>query len=434
MANLRPHHRLSTVPLYGLLTISLTVAACAPSAAPGATAVSSPAAAQQVAKPEAKPTAQPTAKPAAATPVQGAAANPTEAPGLPAGVPPDWEKQWNTLLAAAKQEGKVVVLGSPDPAMRTMVPAAFQQRFGIEVEYTGASGTQIAARLQGERAAGVYAGDVMFSGADTLYRTIAADGKVTDGAMGMLAPLRPALLLPEVLDASKYRNGKLWFVDPQERYILRISDQVKLAGALNTDAVPLSALKTWDDLLKPEYKGKIAAFDPSVAGSGLAIGSFLYVMQGEEYIKRLYLGQDVFLTRDQRQLSDQVARGSYPIGLGMDAAEVNRLVQEGFKVSELTSLPGYLSGGFGLLALLDRAPHPNAAKVFANWLASREGSQLYQNAQKNLSTRNDVDVSSYPPAYVPQSNVKYMDTYEWNYVMGKRADAQDRLRDILSKR
>ena len=50
----------------------------------------------------------------------------------------------------------------------------------------------------------------------------------------MLQPLRPALLLPEVLDGSNWKKGKLWFTDPEEQYILRLANTVTTMFHINT--------------------------------------------------------------------------------------------------------------------------------------------------------------------------------------------------------
>src|SRR5262249_26843697 len=166
----------------------------------------------------------------------------------------------------------------------------------------------------------------------------------------MLAPLRPALLLPEVLDPTKYRNGKLWFSDPQEQYILRIANFVSGNVQFNTRYVPPSALTSWQDLLKPEYKGKIAAYDPTLAAPGVALASYLYVNFGDEFVRRLYVGQDVFLARDHRQLGDLLARGSHPITLSLQTQESARLQREGHPVMDLAGFPdgpGSLGAGYG---------------------------------------------------------------------------------------
>src|SRR5437660_640419 len=75
-----------------------------------------------------------------------------------------WEQQWDALIAAARQEGKLIVLGPPTPDLRRRLPEAFQQRFGIPIEYTGQVSGDYAARLASERSAGIYSADVVISG------------------------------------------------------------------------------------------------------------------------------------------------------------------------------------------------------------------------------------------------------------------------------
>jgi iron(III) transport system substrate-binding protein len=267
-----------------------------------------------------------------------------------------------------------------------------------------------------------------------MFPVVAGAGQVTGGVMGMLAPLRPVLLLPEVVDPSKYRNGKLWFADPEAQYILRITNFANTVGTVNSDHVSASSLNNLNELLKPEYKGKIAAHDPSVAGQGESTASFLYVTQGADFVKQLYIGQEVFLTREHRQLGDLLARGSHPIALAIQEQEVGRLEREGFKVAPLTELPGYVTGGFGFLGLLDKAPHPNAAKVFVNWLASQEGAQLFQDAQRQTSTRDDVDVSGLPKFLIPRKGEDPLDSADWRFTLESRAKIQVELQQILGRR
>src|SRR5262245_41132571 len=93
-------------------------------------------------------------------------AAPTTAPAqVTAAGPTDWD----ALVAAAKNEGNVVVSGPPAPDARTKLPEAFKSRFGIEMEYLGGNTSQLASRLESERAAGQYTIDVSMSGADTAY-------------------------------------------------------------------------------------------------------------------------------------------------------------------------------------------------------------------------------------------------------------------------
>ena len=252
-------------------------------------------------------------------------APPTAVPVPPTGSAPpaaSWEAQWNALLAAARQEGTVAVLGPPTPELRRRLPEAFQQRFGIAVEYTGQPSGDFAARLASERSAGVYSADVVISGSNSMYEVLADRGRIDHGVMGMLAPLRPALLLPEILDPIKYRAGQLPFVDPAEQYVYRMNSTVNRIIAVNTDQVRPNDLQSWYDLLKPEYRG---GSRPTIRWSRAPRSNHataLYLKLGPEFVRRLYVDQQPFVTRDHRQMADLLARGSQPIALSLQQQEV----------------------------------------------------------------------------------------------------------------
>ena len=88
----------------------------------------------------------------------------------------DWQKQWDATLAAAKKEGKVVVVGSPDPVMRNDLIPKFTKQYGIQVEYLTGSSSQLAGRIQTERQTGIYSIDVYLSGAGTTVPVHNVDG------------------------------------------------------------------------------------------------------------------------------------------------------------------------------------------------------------------------------------------------------------------
>jgi ABC-type Fe3+ transport system substrate-binding protein len=378
----------------------------------------------------------PGASSSASKPVPAGAATPVSAPsGTGSGAA--WEQQWNGLIAAAKQEGGLIVLGPPTPELRRRLPEAFQQRFGIPVEYTGQASGDFAARLASERSAGVYSADVVISGSNSMYEVLAGRGQIENGVMGMLAPLRPALILPEVLDLSKYRTGKLIFMDPAEQYVYRMNNTVGRTITLNTDYVRLDEIKSWYDLLKPEYRGRIVSYDPTIAGAATNQSAELYQKLGADYVRRLYVDQQPFIIRDHRQSADLLARGTYPIALSLQQQEVGRLVDEGFPVRALPNppeSPDSVSAGFGHLGLVDRAPHPNAAKLFVNWLLSREGQQLWQNAQLQVSVRNDLDDGAIPREWLPQPGVEYFDENAWEFTLDHQPAIREDIRAMLTRR
>lgn len=357
--------------------------------------------------------------PAAAGPAQSAAGNAAAAQSAPPA-----PKSWDELLAAAKAEGKVVVTGAPDPATRQNLPAAFKQRFGIEMEYLP-DATAVTSRLQAERSAGQYNLDAEINGSDSIYVTLYGNG--------WLDPIKPALVMPENTDASKWKTGGPWFRDPKGDTVLQLFNTVSPNLTLNSEVVKPGEITTADALLDPKWKGKICAFDPSVNGAGLAIGCAFYVAKGEDYVNKLYKGQGVVLTRDYKQLADWVAQGSYPVGLGVSQNYLNDYVKAGLKFAqpELTDCPDGTNGGFGLLALVNRAPHPNAARVFANWMASPEGMNIYSKTQFQVPVRNDIDTSWFSKRLVPKPGVKYLDTYEYDFQTKQRSNIRGYYEKLL---
>src|SRR5215217_5288199 len=298
-----------------------------------------------------------------------------------------WKDSWEETLAAARQEGKVVVSGPPVPELRQALPAAFKARYGIAVEYIAARGaTEAAARMRAERQAGIHYFDVVFGGIQGMALVFHREK--------MLQPLKPALQLPEVVDGGKWKKGKLWFADPVEQYILRLANTVTTMFHINTSQVKPGDIRSVKDLLNPKWKGKIALQDPTIPGSGSNQAAHLYFQHGEEFVKGLYVDQKPMISRDTRQLTDGLARGVYPISLGAEDADVEKLSKEGVPVAILENLPDLyseISASFGQVALIDNAPHPNAAKVCVSWIACKEGNEDFNYAMRTVPRRSDSD-------------------------------------------
>ena len=84
----------------------------------------------------------------------------------------DWQKSWDATLAAAKREGKVVVVGSPHPEMRNEVIPRFTARFGIPVDFIAGKSGENVERVRIERGSGIFSADVFMVGASTALTSI----------------------------------------------------------------------------------------------------------------------------------------------------------------------------------------------------------------------------------------------------------------------
>ena len=338
------------------------------------------------------------------------------------------EKSWDATVAAARKEGKVVVQGSPDPVMRKEIIPKFTARFGIPLEFLAGRSSEIAARVRIEQNAGVYSMDVFMSGPDTTATVLYAEK--------MIDPLKPLLSLPEVTDGGKWKTGKPWFIDPEGQYVLRLFSSVSDLFYVNGDQVKPEEMRSAQDLLNPKWRGKISSEDPTVTGRGSNQAARFYIDFGADYVKKLYLDQKVARSRNRRQLADWLARGTYPICLTCSDDDVAPLLKSGFKIVqifELVDMKPPVNGSPFLLTLGKNAPHPNAARVYVNWLASKEGMETYSRGYGAVSLRTDVDHSFLDPRVVPKPGVKYFDDTEWKWVVTGRAENRDKVWEILKK-
>ena len=336
---------------------------------------------------------------------------------------------WDNLVAAAQREGRVVVLGPPDSQVRKMLPAAFKARFGIAVEYLGGRGSEPVAKLRTERSAGHYTVDAVIGGIESMA--------VTYYQEKMLVPLRPELILPEVVDGSKWKKGALWFSDPEQQYVLRLINSVSAMVYINTDHVKPGDLRSARDLLDPKWRGKISVEDPTVNGSGSVRAAELYVALGEGFVKQIYVDQKPVISRDKRQITDWLLRGAYPITFSADTGELEKLRMDGMPVMAMGEMPDLrpsVSAGSGLVAVFANSQHPAAAKLFVNWLASKEGLEIWSRATLTAPTRNDIDEASFlPPEIIPRPGVQYFDGYDWTFTMTTKEEVRLRLKEMMGR-
>ena len=275
--------------------------------------------------------------------------------------------QWEATLEAAKKEGKVNIYmyryGKVLDVFRTDYP-------DIRPYLLTGSGAQITARILTERRAGRYLADVIGLGSSN-YRILHQQAKI-------LEPIQPALMLPEVLDTSRWYGGKHRYLDGEGKYVFGYMTNAS-SGQLyyNTAALNPKELTSYYDLFKPKWKGKIVALDPHPRTEfGTTMQFFYYHPElGPSFIRRLFGDKDITFSRDSRQMIDWLGQGRFAICLGCSGAL--KAKNQGLPVdifdSSLWKEGASFSVGGGTLSIPSQGPHPNAAKVFVNWYLSRKG-------------------------------------------------------------
>ena len=330
------------------------------------------------------------------------------------------------LVAAAKAEGSVVVDGPPLDTVRLALVQSFQDAYGIPISYISSGSSASGARVRAERAAGKYLLDVFVSGSDTPTMTFLP--------AGWLDKVEPVLVAPDVVDKRKWKDGHLWYEDDAHT-ILRVFQYVTPELAVNTKLVQPREVTTWKALLDPKWQGKFIVKDPGISGAGASLISYFYILFGPEFVKKLYIDQKPVVSRDARQSAQWLAQGSYAMLVGPDPAAIDQFRRLGYPVAPAfpSDGPSVLSGGWGLISLVNKAPHPNAAKLFVNWLAGRTGQEVFANATLAVSLRNDVAYKDVPSFAFPQKGAKYIDTYDYKFVTEQRDAAFAKARELLGE-
>jgi iron(III) transport system substrate-binding protein len=323
-----------------------------------------------------------------------------------------WQQEWDRTLSEAKKEGQLTIYIFRYGA----VLDAFKKDFPeIKVVSVTGTGSQLGTRIAGERRGEKYLADVFGSGANTIYNILYKNKG--------LEPLKPALLLPEVVDASKWYGGEHRYADDEQKYIFAYIANPSWAQLnYNTNLFNPRDLKSFWDLLDPKWKGKIVSLDPKDTTLG---GTMVFLYHhpglGPDFLKRFFGGMDITFSKDRRQMTDWLAQGKYPICMGCDF--VQRAKQQGLPIDTVDTSAwkegAALSVSGGTIGLVNRAPHPNAAKVFVNWFLSRKGQIALQKLgnpdNPPNSRRIDIPKDELPAENKLVERRKYLDVTrpEW---------------------
>lgn len=324
---------------------------------------------------------------------------------------PAWEVEWDRVLQAAREEGRVVMYGgTTSTLLKEHAAGLIKQKFGFDFETVTASGGEQRARVEAERRRGIFYSDVAASGVSTMY-----DLK----ALGALDPMAQLLLLPEVVDASKWLDGKLPFGDKENTTLIWAAFP-NLQLAINTSLVRSGEVTSYKDLLDPRWKGKMISGDPTIPGGAQLgfTGNLYNKLVDTDFYHRLVKEQGLTISRDLRLQVEWLAQGKFPLLLHPSQGTVARFMNAGAPVALVELKEGTLLSGAGAgVSMMNKAPHPNAARVFINWFLSREGQQLIQDAADKQSQRVDTSTDKISALRQPGKNYVPDPTNEEQFVL-----------------
>ena len=298
---------------------------------------------------------------------------------LAAESPNEWEK----ILAAAKKEGTVVAGIPASSELRNAISTKFKEKFGIAVELLPARGPENVTRIVTEFSAGVRYFDILIAGGAAPLAMVSA---------GAADDFPSYMVLPEVRDSKHWWGGHIWEDNVStKRHIYAFLCYTSETWWHNTSQVEPNEARSYDDLLNPKWKGRIGLLDPRNPGSGQNTWSFLWKIKGEEFLAKL-AQQDLLVSQNLRQLADSLAKGRLAFTIGVSHYTFDPFIKAGLPVKPVSRIKegAHANNGSGVVTVVKNPPHPNAAKVFVNWLLSKEGQETYGKAMVQGTRRLDV--------------------------------------------
>lgn len=335
----------------------------------------------------------------------GCAAQPVPVPPSPAPTTVStelaWQDDWDNTVAAARNEGKLVIYTTAGTDIRPVLVKALKEKFGIDIEWVTGRGAELTEKLLAERRAGLYLADLYFGGTGAPL--------LEYKPAGLLTPLKSLLVLPEVVDTRSWFENELPFIDKEGMYTVSHGLMVSNTLAVNSDLVKAGELKGYADLLDPKWKDRIILSDPTIDGTGYNWFMVIVTSPLTADFHRQLVKLNPLVTRDKRLQVEWVARGKYSLALAPPKEGVAEFQKIGAPLKWVVPVEGvYVSGGGGgSLSHFDKAPHPKAAKVFANWFLSKEGLTIWSQTTLQQTAREDIPSDFLPGDAIRSPGAKY---------------------------
>ena len=307
----------------------------------------------------------------------------------------DWKKVWDTTVAAANKEGELTISAPSGTAWREQL-MTFQKSYPqIKLSITAAASRDFWPRIIKEREANLKLWDFRIGGPDNQSYQIKA--------LGFFTPVRDMLILPEVVDDNAWYGGiDGIFLDADKRYFLGFGAYEENTAYYNSKFITDPAINDLKNIIDPKFAGKISMADPR-AGSPLTASGVMIKAYGEDFLRKLMVDQKPIIVKEPRQQMDWLASGRYPITIGVPTISFVEYAARGASIEEFKRMIGartWTQGVGGIQALTD-APHPNATKVFVNWLLTQKVQAQIMVAVKMNSRRKDVPLGD------PDSAIDY---------------------------
>ncbi len=259
------------------------------------------------------------------------------------------------LVAAAQEEGELVVYGSCEEPYLAAAAEHFQELFGIEVAYQRLSTGEVQAKIEEED--GNPSADVWFGGTTDPYNVVAAEG--------LLEPYEATNASHLTGDQYKHAEGMWYGIYKGILGIMVNKDEL--------ERMELPVPEDWADLTDPQYEGLIWMSNYNTAGTAkLVINTMIQKYghdEGIQYLVDLDKNIEVY-TKSGSGPSKNIGTGECVIGIGFLHDGITQIIDNGYENVQLIIPSSGTSFEIGATAIFKGAAHPNAAKLWIEYALS----------------------------------------------------------------
>lgn len=290
----------------------------------------------------------------------------------------------DALIKAARAEGEVVAYWAPTENVAKRSGDAFTAKYGIKTSFIRFPGDGGLQRFGSEAEANTFAADLLFNSGTNSFRFAEEAIK-----KGWLDPVGGAGL-PVITSGefpAKFNRGATALLQLAPWQMTFNTDKIK----------PADFPKDWPDLLNPKWKGQILFANPRCCSVFQEFWKAMQDKYGEKFLTDL-------AAQTGRQYPSGVpavqglAAGEGSITLPTIVPQVQAVKSKGAPVDSI--MPAYTTGIelHVLLTARAKAKHPNAARLYANFLMSPEGNGVLNSDPGGFTM---YDTAKLPTQYVP---------------------------------
>lgn len=291
------------------------------------------------------------------------------------------ERQLDALVKAAKAEGELTFYSTPTENVAIRIRDAFAKKYGLKVQFLRMAGSNLQQRYSSEAEAGTFVADVFLNAGNSVEYAEFGIKK------GWLEPVSSAGI--PVVTSGEFPAKLL----PGPTAIVQVAPW---GLAYNTQKISAADLpKTWPDMLNPKYRDRIIIVDPRTSGAQIDHWTMIVDKFGEGFFTQLR-------AQNPRSYSGGVpainalAAGEGSFQVPTILAQVQGLKVKGAPLDWVAMSP---STGVEIQVTLTartKAKHPNAGRLFANYVMSREGNAVVNDDPGGMTI---YDTSRLPKGY-----------------------------------